>query len=206
MKKLLTLILSTTSILALADNTVASPASTTAPATTTTTTVMGAPTAPANDATNKSGLYFGAGVGMGWNNQASPAATFRLDGGYNFDQFWAIEAGTTGLTQSGGAYNQNLQIYDLSVKGTLPAGDMFDVFAQVGGAYSAPGVISGSIPNNPNIDGAHQSSWSFMSGVGVDMNFTKNVAINLSDLYYYGQSAGIQGNTNVLLLGFKYAM
>jgi outer membrane protein W len=184
MKKLLTLILASTAFVAIADE-------------------------------NGSGFYIGAGVGAGWNNQVAPATTFRLDGGYSFTQNWAIELGTTGLTQSGAAYNQNMQYYDLSVKGTLPLGQMLDIYAQVGGAYGAPGVTGGSIPGytdasgnfipNPT-SGFNQSSWNFMSGVGVDVNFTKNWAMNLSDLYYYGPSAGIQGNTNVLLLGVKYQM
>ncbi len=54
------------------------------------------------------GLYLGAGVGAGWNDMASPATAFRLDGGYNFNQYWALELGTTGITQSGGAVNENV--------------------------------------------------------------------------------------------------
>lgn len=175
MKKLLTLILASSALCAVADE-------------------------------DGSGLYVGVGAGMGWNNQAAPATTFRLDGGYNFNPFWGIEVGTTGLTQSGAAYNQNMQYYDLSVKGNLPLSNMFDVFAQVGGAYGSPGVPAGSIPAGSGLSypASVQSSWNFMSGVGVDLNFTKHVSMNLSDLYYYGPSAGIQGNTNVLLLGFKY--
>lgn len=183
MKKLLSLILSSASLLAIADD-------------------------------SGSGLYIGAGVGAGWNNQAAPATTFRLDGGWNFNQYWAIELGTTGLTQSGGAYNQNMQYYDLSVKGTVPIGDTVDLYAQVGGAYGSPGIVGGNVPTInfngqriPNPSGAASlSSWNFMSGVGVNLNFTKNWGINLSDLYYYGPSTGIQGNTNVLLVGLKYQM
>lgn len=181
MKKILTLILASASIMAIADE-------------------------------DGSGLYVGAGVGAGWNTMAAPATTFRLNGGYNFNQNWAIELGTTGLTQSGAAYNQNYEYYDLSVKGTLPLSQTFDIYAQVGGAYGVPGLIAGSVPtqnvfgvNVPNVQsGVYQSSWGFVTGVGFDYNFTKHVAMNLSDLYYYGPSAGLAGNTNVLLLGVKY--
>jgi outer membrane protein W len=183
MKKLLTLILTSTAFIAAADE-------------------------------SGGGLYLGAGVGAGWNNQASPATTFRGDVGYNFTPNWAVEIGTTGLTQSGAAYNQNIQFYDLSVKGTLPLSQTFDLFAQVGGAYAAPGPLGGSLPGTtvagvfiPNpTSGYNQSSWNFMSGVGFDLNFNKNWALNLTDIYYYGPSAGIQGNTNVLLVGFKYQL
>lgn len=172
MKKLLTLILASSAVVAMADN---------------------------ND------LYVGVGAGAGWSNQASPATTFRLDGGYNFNQYWALELGTTGLTQSGGGTNQNVQYYDLSVKGTLPLGSpAVDLFAQFGGAYGVPGQIATTNPGNTS--GAYQSSWGFMSGVGVDLNISQHFSLNLSDLYYYGPSAGLQGNTNVLLLGAKYQM
>lgn len=177
MKKLLTLILASSAFVAMAD-----------------------------EGTN-SGLYVGAGAGAGWNDQAAPATTFRVDGGYNFNQYWALEIGTTGLTQSGAAYNQNMQYYDLSVKGTLPLGDVLDLYAQVGGAYGAPGAVGGNAPLNALLNPAlNQSSWNAMSGVGVDLNITRHVALNLSDLYYYGPSAGVQGNTNVVLLGVKLQM
>lgn len=211
MKKILTLILASTAFVAMADDTAPGAGATTTPAAASpVTTTTSAPTYTGNSATTTgdgSGLYVGAGVGMGWNNQSFPTTTFRLDGGYDFDQFWAFEIGTTGLTQSGGPYNQNVQLYDASIKGTLPINQMFDIFGQVGGAYSAPGPVGGSIPpGSGSGSGVYKSSWSFMSGVGIDMNITKNVAVNLSDLYYYGQSAGVQGNTNVLLLGLKYKM
>jgi|GEM_PF-3081460 len=208
MKKILTLILASTAFVVMADDTAGGGVTTTTPASPVTTTTAAAPSSTGNVTTSEgNGLYVGAGVGMGWNNQSFPTTTFRLDGGYNFDQFWAFEIGTTGLTQSGGPYNQNVQLYDASIKGTMPLSQMFDVFAQVGGAYSAPGPVGGSVPAaGIKFPASTQSSWSFMSGVGIDMNVTKNVAVNLSDLYYYGQSAGLQGNTNVLLLGLKYQM
>ncbi len=216
MKKLLTVILASIAFTAIADNNVTTsgapttPAAATAPsaitATNTSIPTNTSQTMASNSDNNNGSLYIGAGVGAGWNNQAAPAATFRLDGGYSFDQFWAVEIGTTGLTQSGAAYNQNMQYYDLSVKGTLPINEMFNLFAQIGGAYGAPGVTGGSVPaGGGNVD-VHQSSWGAMSGVGIDMNVTKHVGFNLSDLYYYAPSAGIQGNTNVVLLGVKYQM
>jgi len=210
MKKLLTLILASVAFAAMADDpaTAGGVTTTTMPATQVTTTTA-TPTSTGGNSSivngDGSGLYVGVGVGMGWNNQSFPTTTFRLDGGYNFDQYWAFEIGTTGLTQSGGPYNQNVQIYDASIKGTLPLSQMFDIYGQIGGAYSAPGPVGGSVPAaGIKFPASTQSSWSFMSGVGVDFNVNKNFAVNLSDLYYYGQSAGLQGNTDVLLLGVKY--
>jgi opacity protein-like surface antigen len=209
MKQLLSLVLAGAAAAAIAADNVPT---TGAPATAAPATVA-APTAapagpmamPTTTPENTSSVYVGAGFGLGWNNQSTPTAAFRLDGGYMFDPVWGIEIGTTGLTQSGGQYNQNMQYYDISVKGQLPLGDTTDLFAQIGGAYGAPGPTGGSIPTGPGAGFAiNQSSWSFMSGVGVDFNLNKNLALNLSDIFYYGTSAGIQGNTNVLLIGAKY--
>lgn len=151
-------------------------------------------------------LYIGAGAGAGWNSLVSPSATFRLDGGYNFNDYWAVELGTTGLTQSGGGYNQSLQYYDASIKGILPLGSAVDIFAQVGGAYGSPGQVASNSIFNVNNAGVqvYQSSWDFMSAVGIDFNLTRQVSLGLSDIYYYGPSAGITGNTNVLLGNINY--
>ncbi len=161
------------------------------------------------DATT-TGLYVGAGAGAGWNDIASPAAAFRLDAGYQITPGFAVEVGTTGVTQSGGAYNASQQMYDLTVKGILPLGDTFDIFAQVGGAYQTTGMV-GSVNMNPNntpaYAGAYQASlagWQFVSGGGFDINLTKQVAFNITDLYYYGSNNAL-GNSNVVLGGVKFA-
>jgi len=150
------------------------------------------------------GLYVGVGAGAGWNDMASPAAAFRLDGGYQINPGFAIEVGTTGITQSGGAINENVQMYDLSLKGTLPLGDMFDLFAQVGGAYQTPGVANFN-PGALNYGGAYnQAGWQFLTGGGFDINLTKSVAFNITDLYYFGSNNAL-GNSNVLLGGMKFS-
>lgn len=158
------------------------------------------------DSTN---LYIGAGAGAGWNNTSFPAASFRLDGGYNFNDNWAVELGTTGLTQSGTGDNQSMQYYDLSLKGTLPMSDTFALFAQLGGAYGSPGwpannnsqtAMADTFNTNPGI---LQAGWNFLTAAGVQVNLTRQVSLNLTDYYYYG-APNPQGNTNVVLAGVKY--
>lgn len=146
-------------------------------------------------------LYVGVGAGLGWNNQAAPAATFRLNGGYNFTDNIAFELGTTGLTQSGAGSNQSVQFYDMSIKGTLPFGDIFSGFLQLGGAYGSPGITG--TPQAASF-GNLQAGWYFMTGVGIQANVTRQFSVNLTDIYYYG-APNPQGNTNALLLGVKYA-
>jgi hypothetical protein len=153
-------------------------------------------------------LYVGVGAGAAWNNIQTPDAAFRLDGGYNFNDNWAIEAGTTGLTQSGSTPNQSMQYYDLSVKGTLPLSDAFAIFGQLGGAYGSPGatdnstclyqVGGGSCNNSQN-----QAGWNFLTAVGAQFNVTRQFSLNLTDYYYYG-APNPQGNTNALLAGAKF--
>jgi hypothetical protein len=162
-------------------------------------------------AENATGLYVGVGAGAGWNDMSSPSAAFRLDGGYQINPGFAIEVGTTGLTQSGGAINENIQLYDLSVKGTLPMGNMFDLFLQLGGAYQTPGALA-STPT-PSTAGGYggyangtyrQAGWQVLTGGGLEINLTKMIAFNVTDLYYYGSNNAL-GNTNVLLGGLKFS-
>ncbi len=150
-------------------------------------------------------LYVGVGAGAGWNDIQSPDAAFRLDGGYNFSDTLALEAGTTGLTQSGGVPNQSMQYYDFSVKGTLPLGDAFGVFAQVGGAYGTPGATdySGCANTSSCTSGSNQAGWNALTAVGVQLNISRQFSLNLTDYYYYGANTP-QGNSNVLLGGAKF--
>lgn len=182
MKKMLALLLMTAGALAFADDATSS----------TTATSSGG-----------SNLYVGAGAGAAWNNVNSPATSFRADAGYNFTDNWALEVGTTGVTQSGGAGDQSMQYYDLSVKGTLPLGDVFALFAQVGGAYGSPGGIGGNVSFSNFNAGQLQAGWSFMSAAGIQMNVTRQVSFNLTDYYYYS-APNPQGNTDVVLAGIKY--
>ena len=144
-------------------------------------------------------LYVGAAAGAAWNNIQTPDAAFRLDGGIDFTPSWAIEAGTTGLTQSGGTPNQSMQYYDLSVKGTWPVTEPFNIFLQLGGAYGSPGVTSSNAPSS-----FLTAEWNVLTAVGVGFNLSPQTSLNLTDYYYY-VGATTQGNTNVILGGVKYS-
>ena len=165
---------------------------------------------------NNNNLYVGLGAGAGWNNIQNPDAAFRLDGGYNFSDTWAMEIGTTGLTQSGGQPNQSMQYYDLSIKGTLPLNDTYGVFVQLGGAYGSPGATDyGScFPTSATsaIDYANaqqclttdqQAGWNLFTGIGAQYNFTRQVSVNLTNYSYLGANTP-QGNSDVLMAGVKF--
>ncbi len=149
-------------------------------------------------------LYVGGAAGAGWNNTAYPATSFRLDGGYNFTDAFAVEVGSTGITQAGTGNNQSVQYYDLSVKGTLPLGSVFGLVGQIGGAYASPGVIANRSANTQFINNpAEQAGWDTLLAAGVQLNVTRQVSFNLMD-YYYAGGATPQGNADMVLLGIKY--
>ena len=87
-------------------------------------------------------------------------------------------------------------------------GDMFDLFAQAGGAYQTPGALSygngGNINANYPISNATSAGWQVLLGGGFDINLTKSVAFNVTDLYYFGSNNAL-GNSNALLAGMKFA-
>lgn len=155
-------------------------------------------------------LYVGVGAGAGWNQSQSPDAAFRLDGGYNFNDNWALEAGTTGLTQSGGKPNQSMQYYDLSAKATVPLADTLALLAQVGGAYGSPGATDnstcgtvGSFSSCRNQASNQQAGWNALTALGVQFNISRQFALTLTDYYYFGANTP-QGNSDVLLGGAKF--
>ena len=148
-------------------------------------------------------LYFGAGVGAGWNNVQSPDAVFRVDGGVNFSDSLAMEIGTTKLTQSGSSPNQGMQYYDLSLKASLSMTDALGVFFQFGGAYGSPDIaVFNSYTNNSFIS-SQTAGWSFLTSMGLQAHINRQVAVTLTDYYYYG-APNPQGNTNALLAGAKF--
>ncbi len=153
-----------------------------------------------------SNMYVGMGAGAGWNDMSAPDLALRLDGGYNFNEFLALEVGFLNMSQSGGAINQNVLWTDLSVKGTLPLGDYFALFLQLGGAMGSPGVAtfpSWTPGNSYSLTNAQNTAWAGMWGAGVQFNFTKQFSINLTDYGYYG-SVNALGFTNAVLVGLKY--
>lgn len=152
-------------------------------------------------------LYIGGAAGASWNNVATGNFAFRINGGYNFNEALAVELGMTNIAQGGsGELNQNMQFWDLSLKGTLPLADSFALYGQIGGAYGIPGIAAAPSGNTGGLNNSvtvYQDAWDFLAGAGVQFNLTKKTAITVGDYYYFG-STQAQGNTNVVLAGLKY--
>lgn len=157
--------------------------------------------ATASEIDRDRGLYLGVATGAGWNNASYPAMAFRGDLGYQFVPGFAMEVGLSGVTQSGAGLNANQSIYDLSVKGILPLGDVASIWLQIGGAYSTMGPIAN--PNPTASSSLYVSGWNTLTGLGVDFTVSKNFAFGISDLLYWG---GVQslGTTNLTLVSANF--
>lgn len=148
-------------------------------------------------------LYFGTSAGAAWNTVATPATSFRVDGGYAFDKLWAIELGTLGITQSGGTPNQSMQYYDASLKGAFPIASDISLLIQLGGAYGSPGTIGSPKSSSSDNSKYNLAGWNLLTAAGFQYSLTSKVALNLTDYYYYG-GVNPQGNTNALLGGVSF--
>ena len=97
-----------------------------------------------------------------------------------------------------------MQYYDVSVKGTLPVSDAFGVFAQVGGAYGSPGAtVYKDCIGSSCIGLSQQAGWNALTAVGVQLNISSQLSLNLTNYYYYGANTP-QGSSTVLLGGAKF--
>lgn len=162
----------------------------------------------------ENGLYVEVAGGLGWNNFASPAMAFRADLGYQILPGFALEVGTTGITQSGSTINQNTQFYDLSAKGILPIYNIVDLWLKVGAAYATPGAAQvgndgyvaageGGI-NAGAAQAATAAGWNALTAIGIDFNVTRSFAFGVSDYLYYG-SNNAGGTANVMLVSAKFS-
>ena len=89
----------------------------------------------------------------------------------------------------------------IAVKGILPLGDSFNLFAKVGAGlnyasfnYSVSDVASESFSS---------TNFTYLAGVGIDYNISPNVKISLADTYYIPTTDAI-GQTKDLATSFSF--
>lgn len=149
-------------------------------------------------------LQAGASFSPEYNSGTNGGGAVRFDVGYMFNPFVGIEGGFTGATtpaSSTTAGSSALQFYDISVKGVLPLGEVFNIHGQIGGAY-----VSGGINSLGGTDATPKA----LLGAGVDFNLTRQFSITLNDYQYLaaegGTTSGSGGNTNIVMggVGFKF--
>lgn len=157
-------------------------------------------------------LQAGASFSPNFNSGTDGAGAVRADIGYMFNKYVGLEGGFTGTTNpantSAANSNQNisngnipsaLQFYDVSVKGVLPLGELFDLHGQIGGAYVSGGG-NGAGGNNADIKG--------LLAAGIGFNVSKQFTITVNDYQYLaaeaGSLSGSGGNTNIVMGGIAY--
>lgn len=156
-------------------------------------------------------LQAGASFSPNFGSGVDGAGAVRVDAGYMFNQYVGLEGGFTGTTNPGNSANSNavaqstgnipsgLQFYDVSVKGVLPLGEIFDLHGQIGGAYVTGGL---------NSYGATDATIKALVAAGVGFNLTKQFALTVNDYQYLGAEAGSLsgsgGNTNIVMGGVTY--
>lgn len=105
--------------------------------------------------------------------------------GYGFNQYFAVEGGTT---LSGNSTSNSYGIIDAAARGTLPLTDLFSLYGRLGVAtnlYSSNGY-------NPIGDGVGA-----LVGVGGEFNFSRSFALTLEDYF-------ITSGSNYLMLGGQF--
>ena len=170
---------------------------------TTTSTLVSATSASTYD----SGVYFNMNAGFA-SIQNLPTGTVALSSnvGYKFNRGFALEAGWTGMPNEQWGWLSSYNIYDIAVKGTIPFNNMFSLYGRLGAAvaYSAWSGTSGS----PAIYNSANSATSLvgLAGIGASFALSRHFDLRLEDYAYLpiNQQVGGFGGVNVISGGFQF--
>lgn len=148
--------------------------------------------------------------------------------GYQFNKYFAIEGGYTSVPGATATYTAAANSYagtdtistmnglGLDVKGILPVSKKFDVFAKAG-AMRLSGKVTEVATIVPATRVTNFDAWTPMFGIGTDYNISKNIAVNVQDIYLlqanyngynnaYNTTTHLQHipATNMVLAGVSY--
>ena len=156
-------------------------------------------------------------TGIASSVNSNPVA-YKLQLGYQFNQYWAIEGGYAGignLTYSGAALlggaplsgqtSENTDIYNLSVAGTLPFGGGFSGTGRLGYASvhttaNAQGMVGGT----PISSSATVSRSAVTYGLGLKYDINEKVSLRADVDFYNAPSAAVIGSFNIWTIGAGY--
>ncbi len=119
-----------------------------------------------NNYTNSTGQPSGAST----NNYSLGANV-----GYNFNQYFAIEAGYNQLWLAANPTNSSGQVgvEDIAVKGTIPLGNVFSIYGRIGlGGYQNVSATSG---------GSFANNLGALYGAGAEWNLSRNWSLRAED-------------------------
>jgi hypothetical protein len=135
----------------------------------------------------------------------SASTALTLNGGYQFNQYLATEAGFTWIyptavnyPSSPGSYNQTQSFMDLAAKGSLPFSNVFN-------AYLKGGIGAGfSGTSDPGFNSSSGISPGIFLAMGGEFHLSPHFEINIEDygLMVFGNNN--YGNINILAGGVSY--
>ena len=156
-------------------------------------------------------------TGLASSVNSNPSA-YKLQLGYQFNQYWAIEGGYAAignLTYSGAGFygglpfsdqvSEKADISNLSVAGTLPFGGGFSGTGRLGYASvhttaNAQGMVGGT----PISSSATVSKSAVTYGFGLKYDINEKVSLRADVDFYNAPSAAYTGNFNIWTIGAGY--
>ena len=159
----------------------------------------------------------GAGLTMNVISNNKKDLGYKIFGGYQFNQNFALEAGYFNLGEFGyrattvptGTLTGNIKIQgvNIDVLGIIPFTERFSAFGRLGVQYaeakdhfSSTGAVA--TPSNPN---PSKSDTNYKAGVGIQYNFTQSLGMRAeAERYRIDDAVGKKGDINLFSLGLVY--
>lgn len=160
---------------------------------------------------DSNGYYINLNSGRGNFTQSALNSGFAwsLNGGYQFNNYLAVDGGYTGIYTS--QYNNGItlggNLFDVAVKGILPLSNLFGLYGRIGGGYFVNGarghINTSDIGDSIFSNGKPSQSASGLIGGGISLSINKSFEIHLEDSYITPLNNQVS-NINVLSVGLQY--
>ena len=159
---------------------------------------------------------FGTGLTASNINRDNHDTAYKLFGGYQFNQNFALEAGYFNLGKFGfsastaplGTFNGQVKIqgFNLDLVGTLPLTERFSVFARAGAQAAKTGDTYGG---STAISGFHPSpskrEINYKAGVGLQYEFNPSFLVRAeAERYRISDTVGKKGNADMVSLSLVF--
>ncbi len=159
------------------------------------------------------GSYVSANVGYAnVQNWWTGSLALTVNGGYQFNRFFATEVGATWIngipaqyplnSNRSGTYGQNQSFFDVAAKGSLPFSDIFNVYIKggIGVGLSQTDAVSSGQFSAPS---AGLSTGLYLA-LGGEFKLTNNLQLVVEDYGMLPFVGDYWGNINVMGAGLKY--
>lgn len=159
------------------------------------------------------GAYVSANVGYAnVQNWWTGSLALTINGGYQFNRFFATEVGATWIngvaaqypanSYQSGTYGQNQSFFDVAAKGSLPFSDIFNVYIKggLGVGLSQTDAVSSWQFTAPNV-GINTGLYLALGG---ELKLTNQLQLVVEDYGMMPFVGDSWGNVNVFGAGLKY--